>query len=60
MKFISFLQNKIAKFGILNNQAITDLTGKISGSKTLKDAMNDALSEFILAAENTDYDLISS
>ncbi len=37
MKFISFLHNKEAKFGILINKAITDLTGKISGAVTLKD-----------------------
>ncbi len=37
MKFISFLHDKKAKFGIINNQIITDLTGKISGTNTLKD-----------------------
>ena len=37
MKFISFLLNKEAKFGILNNKSITDLTDKISGANTLKD-----------------------
>ena len=37
MKFISFKHNKEAKFGILNNQLITDLTNKISGTNTLKD-----------------------
>ena len=35
MKFISFLHNKEAKFGIINNKSITDLTGKISGANTL-------------------------
>ena len=33
---ISFLQNKEAKFGIINNESITDLTGKVSGANTLK------------------------
>ena len=37
MKFISFLHNKEAKFGILKNKSITDLTDKISGANTLKD-----------------------
>ena len=36
MKFISFLHDNQAKFGIVNNQAITDLTDKIYGAKTLK------------------------
>ena len=36
MKFISFLLNKEAKFGIINNETITDLTGKISGANSLK------------------------
>ena len=37
MKFISFKHNKEEKFGIVNNQVITDLTNKIKGAKTLKD-----------------------
>ena len=37
MKFISFKHNKQNKFGIINNNKITDLTGKISNSNTLKD-----------------------
>ena len=37
MKFISFKHHKEAKFGILNNQIITDLTNKIKGANTLKD-----------------------
>ena len=37
MKFISFKHNKEEKFGILNNQIITDLTNKINGANTLKD-----------------------
>ena len=37
MKFISFKHHKEAKFGILNNQIITDLTNKINGANTLKD-----------------------
>ena len=36
MKFISFALNKEEKFGIINNESITDLTGKISGADTLK------------------------
>ena len=35
MKFISFLHNNEEKFGILNNQTVTDLTGKISNSNPL-------------------------
>ena len=46
MKFISFLHNKEAKFGIINNQKITDLTNKISGASTLKDLIaNNAIHE---------------
>ena len=37
MKFISYLHNNEPKFGILNNDLITDLTGKISGATSLKD-----------------------
>ena len=37
MKFISFKHNDQNKFGIINNNKITDLTGKISNSNTLKD-----------------------
>ena len=37
MKFISFKHNKQNKFGIINNNKITDLTGKVSNSNTLKD-----------------------
>ena len=37
MKFISFLHDNQAKFGIVNNQAITDLTDKVFGANTLKD-----------------------
>ena len=36
MKYISFLHNKEAKFGIINNETITDLTGKILGANSLK------------------------
>ena len=37
MKFISYSHNGEHKFGILNNDLITDLTGKISGATSLKD-----------------------
>ena len=37
MKFISYLHDSKAKFGILDNNHITDLTGKISGAENLKD-----------------------
>ena len=37
MKFISYSHNGEYKFGILNNDLITDLTGKISGATSLKD-----------------------
>ena len=37
MKFISFHQNNIEKFGIIKNNLITDLTGKISGASNLRE-----------------------
>ena len=37
MKFISYSHNDEHKFGILDNNLITDLTGKISGATSLKD-----------------------
>ena len=37
MKFISYSHNDEHKFGILENDLITDLTGKISGATSLKD-----------------------
>ena len=37
MKFISYLHNDENKFGILDNDLITDLTGKISGATSLKE-----------------------
>ena len=37
MKFISYSHNGEHKFGILDNDLITDLTGKISGANSLKD-----------------------
>ena len=37
MKFISYSHNGEHKFGILDNDLITDLTGKISGTTSLKD-----------------------
>ena len=37
MKFISYSHNGEHKFGILNNDLITDLTGQISGATSLKD-----------------------
>ena len=40
MKFISFSHNGQNKFGIINNNKITDLTGKVSNSNTLKDLIS--------------------
>ena len=37
MKFISFLHNKEAKYGVINDNLITDLTGKVLDAKTLKE-----------------------
>ena len=37
MKFISYKLNSEFKFGIIDNNLITDLTDKISGAHTLKD-----------------------
>ena len=37
MKFISYVHNDEHKFGILDNDIITDLKGKISGATSLKD-----------------------
>ena len=43
MKFISFKHNKQNKFGIINNNKITDLTGKVSNSNTLKDLIQNRI-----------------
>jgi len=40
MKFVSFLLKGSPKFGISDGKSITDLTNKISGSKTLKDLIS--------------------
>ena len=40
MKFISYKHNSEPKFGIIDNNLITDLTGKISGADTLKDLIS--------------------
>ena len=40
MKFISYKHNSESKFGIIDNNLITDLTGKISGADTLKDLIS--------------------
>ena len=37
MKFVSFKHNNVEKFGIIENNLITDLTGKISGASNLKE-----------------------
>ena len=37
MKFISYLHDGEHKFGILDSDLITDLTGKISGATSLKE-----------------------
>ena len=37
MNFISFLFNRKARYGISNNDSITDLTNKVLGAKTLKE-----------------------
>ena len=59
MKFISFKHNKEAKFGILNNQLITDLTNKIKGANTLKDliANNDILIPELVALKKISGDV---
>ena len=36
MKFISFNHDNSEKFGIIENNLITDLTGKIEGALSLK------------------------
>ena len=43
MKFVSFLQNNHAKFGISDGKNITDLTGKIGGANTLKELIANKL-----------------
>ena len=40
MKFISFKHNEQNKFGIIKNNKITVLTGKVSNSNTLKDLIS--------------------
>tara|TARA_B100002052_G_scaffold156766_1_gene142886 strand:+ start:3177 stop:4022 length:846 start_codon:yes stop_codon:yes gene_type:complete len=40
MKFVSFLIDGQAKFGIYNNEKITDLTNKIKATKTLKELIS--------------------
>ena len=40
MKFVSFLLKGSPKFGVSDGKNITDLTNKISGSKTLKDLIS--------------------
>ncbi len=40
MKFLSFLSNGEAKFGVCNDKNITDLTGKIEGATTLKELIS--------------------
>ena len=40
MKFVSFLLKGSPKFGISDGKSITDLTNKISGSKTLKELIS--------------------
>ena len=37
MKFISFNHDNSEKFGIIENNLITDLTGKIDGASSLKE-----------------------
>ena len=37
MKFVSFKHNNVEKFGIIENNLITDLTGKIGGASNLKE-----------------------
>ena len=58
MKFISFSHNGQKKFGIINNNKITDLTGKISNSNTLKDLIsNKGIHEAKNYAKNNPGDL---
>ena len=61
MKFISFKHNKQNKFGIINNNKITDLTGKVSNSNTLKDLIsNQAIEEAQSYATNNPGDINES
>ena len=58
MKFISFSHNGQKKFGIINNNKITDLTGKIYDSITLKDLIsNKGIHEAKNYAKNNPGDL---
>ena len=60
MKFISFSHNGQNKFGIINNNKITDLTGKVSNSNTLKDLINSGKKIYIwYSHEHSDHFSIS-
>ena len=41
MKFISFTHDNTEKFGVIENNLITDLTGKISGTVNLKELIKE-------------------
>jgi len=61
MKFISFKHNDQNKFGIINNNKITDLTGKVSNSNTLKDLIsNQGIEEAKSYATNNPGDIDES
>ena len=61
MKFISFKHNDQNKFGIINNNKITDLTGKVSNSNTLKDLIsNQGIEEAKSYATNNPGDINES
>ena len=61
MKFISFKHNEQNKFGIINNNKITDLTGKVSNSNTLKDLIsNQGIEEAKSYATNNPGDINDS
>ena len=58
MKFISFKHNQQDKFGIIINNKITDLTGKVSNSNTLKDLIsNQGIEEAKSYAKNNPGDI---
>ena len=58
MNFISFLKDGEEKFGISQDQKITDLTGKINGSNSLKELIfSNGLHEARRYAENNPGDL---
>ncbi len=61
MKFVSFTRNDNDGFGIISDDKITDLTGKIGGAKTLRQLIeNDAIKEACAYATNNAADIDSA